>query len=155
MIMMIMMICALCTQCPICIDACDGGGTFGSCTVHTCHKVEGLPSPDDATTNYLLKHRGLVVFPKKRGGRGVWIHSMVPGWNCIIIFCTKKCLHGSAALPEEAVKGFALKHLSMFRVVTYPLSRIETLLYRVGKNSEAWETIKKLSDSDTKERLNK
>ena len=35
----------------------------------------------------------------------------------------------------------------------YPLSRIESLLYRMGTDSEAWEKIKTLSDHDTKKRL--
>jgi hypothetical protein len=101
---------------------------------------------------YLLKHRGLVVFPNEKGGRGVWIHSMVPGWNCAILFRTNKCLHGSVALPIEDIQGFALNHLSMFQVVTYPLSRIETLLNRITDSRKRDELISK-SDDQTKNRL--
>lgn len=136
------------------IDKVDGGGTFGSCTIHTCHEVDkSLCSTTHKRTKYLLQHRGLVVFPNEKGGRGVWIHSMVPGWNCVIIFRTNKCLHGSVALSEEDIQGFALKHLSMFRVITYPLSKIETLLNRVGTELEKWEELISKSDADTQARL--
>jgi hypothetical protein len=136
------------------IDKCDGGGMLGSCTVHTCHEVESLSSTtDEERIQYLLKHRGLVVFPNEKGGRGVWIHSMVPGWNCAILFRTNKCLHGSVVLPKEDIQGFALKHLSMYRVVTYPLSRIETLLNRIGTDSRKREELISKSDDETKNRL--
>ena len=136
------------------IDKCDGGGMLGSCTVHTCHEVESLSSTtEEERIQYLLKHRGLVVFPNEKGGRGVWIHSMVPGWNCAILFRTNKCLHGSVVLPKEDIQGFALKHLSMYRVVTYPLSRIETLLNRIGTDSRKREELISKSDDETKNRL--
>jgi len=54
------------------INKCDGGRKLGSCTVHTCHVVEksSFYSADDEHNErikYLLKHRGLVVFPNEKG----------------------------------------------------------------------------------------
>ena len=149
---------ALCATSNLHIDKCDGGGMLGSCTVHTCHEVDKSLSysADDENNErieYLLKHRGLVVFPNEKGGRGVWIHSVVPGWNCAILFRTNKFLHGSVALPIKDIQGFALNHLSMYRVVTYPLSRIETLLNRIGTDSRKRDELISKSDDETKIRL--
>ena len=64
------------------VDAWDGGGSLGACTVHTCRRAN--EDDDTKEDGELLKCRGLAVFPRKWGGRGVHVNSMVPGWNCAL-----------------------------------------------------------------------
>jgi hypothetical protein len=137
------------------IDPWDGGGNLGSCTVHTCSTVQDQASPGENGSReaHLLLHRGIVVFPEREGGRGVHIRSMVPGWQCALIFCTHSCLHGSVMLDEQDAQGFSLPHLEMFRVVTYPLRRIEVMLARVSESAQMWDAIARESDEWTRRRI--
>jgi hypothetical protein len=126
------------------VDSWDGGGSLGACTVHTCRRAH----LDDHTEvdEELLRCRGLAVFPRKWGGRGVHVVSMVPGWNCAIFMQTCERFH-EAVLPTQCAK-FGMPSLRMMRVVTYPLRRIERLLERleeepskiddVMQNSHGW-----------------
>ena len=59
------------------VDPCDGGGQAGSCTIHMCHPNACMTAAHESSEH--LRLRGLGVFPSKTGGRGVHIHSMVPG----------------------------------------------------------------------------
>ena len=77
------------------------------------------------------------MFPSAVGGRGVHIHSMVPGWNCALLMRTSSSLHGSVLPNEDALAGFACRHLDMMRVVTYPMTRVETLLERLARDPTA------------------
>ena len=132
------------------VDVMDGGGAAGSCTVHTCHASgEGgwkEPSPPSAGgARRQLRGRGLAVFPTKTGGRGVHIISMVPGWHCAIIMQTGSRLHGSVIVEEPDMVGFALSHLRLMRVVTYPLIQVENLLKRLAQDPEKLEEVRRAS----------
>ena len=81
------------------------------------------------------------------------IRSMVPCWQCALIFCTHSCLHGSVMLDEQDAQGFSLPHLEMFRVVTYPLRRIEVMLARVSESAQMWDAIARESDEWTRRRI--
>ena len=37
----------------------------------------------------------LCIFPSERGGHGVRLPVLIPGWVCVVIFHNGKCLHGS------------------------------------------------------------
>ena len=131
------------------VDVMDGGGAAGSCTVHTCHASgEGgwkEPSPPSVGARRQLRGRGLAVFPTKTGGRGVHIISMVPGWHCAIIMQTGSRLHGSVIVEEPDMVGFALSHLRLMRVVTYPLIQVENLLKRLAQDPEKLEEVRRAS----------
>ena len=137
------------------VDLWDGGGGLGCCTVHTCEeRTPSTASTEEARARerHLLLHRGLVCFPCRTGGRGVHIRSMVPGWHCALLLRTAECLHGSVVLDEQDIAGFALPHLRMFRVVTYPLRRVETMLARVGDKPVLWEDVQRSSDAWVRKR---
>ena len=128
-------------------------------TVHTCEERTRTAATTAVTTEeararerHLLLHRGLVCFPCRTGGRGVHIRSMVPGWHCALLLKTAECLHGSVLLDEQDIAGFALPHLRMFRIVTYPLRRVETMLARIGHKPELWEDLLSSSDAWVRKR---
>lgn len=137
------------------VDTWDGGGDLGTCTVHTCAAAtSAAPRGLDAEgERHLLLHRGLVAFPHREGGRGVLIRSMMPGWHCALLMRTSACLHGSVLLDDSNVAGFALQHLRMYRVLTYPLRRIERMLARVGDTPGMWDEIRDESDEWTRGRM--
>ena len=93
-------------------DTWDGGGEMGSCTVHTCRRVEDTVSHvgDAADERLRLRLRGLACFPTPEGGRGVHIASMVPGWHCAILMQTAKRLHGSVVACESVPRGSPLAY---------------------------------------------
>lgn len=140
------------------VDCWDGGGHVGTCTVHTCCRQEGLP-PGDAHEKRNLECRGLAVFPRTWGGRGVHVMSMVPGWHCAILMRTSERLHGSVMPQEGDMDGFGLLHLDLMRIVTYPLRRIERMLARLStapsqvaevvKVSHAWVCNRMRQDRST------
>jgi hypothetical protein len=127
------------------VDTWDGGGELGACTVHTCQRAPN--SIHDDVDKELLRCRGLAVFPKKWGGRGVHVVSMVPGWNCAILMRTCDRMHGSV-VPSGGSVNFGMPSLKMMRIVTFPMRRIERLVERldaepdkiasVMENSHAW-----------------
>jgi len=137
------------------VDPWDGGGEFGCCTVHACEDLResGTRAPVSTRERHLLLHRGIVVFPQADGGRGVHIRSMVPGWRCALVFKTRTCLHGSVMVDESDRDGLSLTHLDLYRVVTYPLSRIERLLGRAGCDPTAWAQVHEGSDEWTRKRI--
>ena len=55
-------------------------------------------------------------------------------------------------LDEQDIAGFALPHLRMFRVVTYSLRRVETMLARVGDKPVLWEDVQRSSDAWVRKR---
>ena len=120
------------------VDPWDGGGSTGTCTVHTCHNHTDVSHPVDTQ---LLRHRGLAVFPSKGGGRGVHIISMRPGWHCAILMNTDQRLHGSVLPEEEEIGGYAFPSLKMMRVVTYPLKGVERLLARLAQDPDALQEL--------------
>ena len=121
------------------VDPCDGGGRIGTVTVHTCHPHAGnAPMTGSADSREQLSLRGIAVFPRRHGGRGVHIHSMAPGWQCAIIMQTRERLHGSILPDAHLVRGFGLPDLRLMRVVTYPLTAVERLLQRLSEEPEAW-----------------
>ena len=126
------------------VDTWDGGGELGTCTVHTCKTTSGSAEVTERESHLLL-HRGVVVFPRSEGGRGVHIRSVVPGWHCALLLRTSDCLHGSVVLDESDVAGFALPRHEVSRIVTYPLRRIERMLERVGEVPGSWRTIRSKS----------
>ena len=143
------------------IDPWDGGGALGTCTVHVCRRRDkeggwdgsgGWVSPP-ADEERHLACKGVAVFPGKHGGRGVHIHSMVPGWNCAILMRTSCVLHGSVVPEPERLAGFGCRHLDMMRVVTYPLKRVETLLARIARDEEAIAELYNLSDAWVQSRM--
>lgn len=141
------------------VDPWDGGGALGTCTVHTCQRWSH-DVPDVERECELLQLRGLVVFPFPFGGRGVLVHSMVPGWHCAILMRTSHCLHGGVLPCGMEVAGLALSHLRMMRIITYPLSRIETLLRRLAEavsrgDSEAVRVLYSSSDAWVRERMDR
>ena len=121
-------------------DSWDGGGDLGSCTVYVCSEAcnDEPGSSDDAE---LLAHRGVAVFPYRNGGRGVHVCSVVPGWNCAVLFSTANRLHGSVVLEKNDARGFSLPQYDISRVVTYPLTRIETLQQRLSKDPEQLQEV--------------
>lgn len=128
------------------LDPFDGGGELGSVTVHTCRRLERLDS--DARNQRerereadLLAHRGIAVFAESWGGKGVHIHSMVPGWHCALVFRTADQLHGSVFLEQDDTSGFGLEGLEMARVVTYPLKRVDTLLQRLAREPSRYQDV--------------
>ena len=121
------------------VDPWDGGGSTGTCTVHTCHTHTHASHPIDTQ---LLRHRGLAVFPSKGGGRGVHIISMRPGWHCALLMNTDQRLHGSVLPEEDEIRGYAFPSLKMMRVVTYPLKGVETLLTRLAEDPDALEELR-------------
>ena len=142
------------------IDACDGGNPLGSCTIHTCSpSCHTLPEPSPRH----LALRGQAVFPTREGGRGVHVHSMVPGWHCLLIMCTNLRLHGSVvpgsctedgcALDPGEIDGYGLPNLDLMRVVTYPLRKIENLLQRLANDPEKATDIERVSDQGMQRRM--
>lgn len=127
------------------LDTWDGGGSLGACTVHTCSR-RGREGVEHEERN--LQCRGVAVFPRTWGGRGVHVISMVPGWHCAILMRTSDRLHGSVSADEGELDGLSLPHLDMLRIVTYPIRRIERMLERLStvprqvaevvKASHAW-----------------
>ena len=107
----------------------------------------------DDGTDGAIHDAGVAVFPCARGGRGVHIHSMVPGWNCALLMRTSCVLHGSVMPDEGGLAGFACRHLDMMRVVTYPLKRIETLLARLACDHEAVSQLYEHSDAWVRNRM--
>ena len=65
---------------------------------------------------------------------------------------TAEFLHGSVLLDKQDIAGFALPHLRMFRIVTYPLRRVETMLARIGHKPELWEDLLSSSDAWVRKR---
>ena len=124
------------------VDPCDGGGRIGTVTVHTCHPhnphTGNAPMTGLAESSEQLSLRGIAVFPRRHGGRGVHIHSMVPGWQCAIIMQTRERLHGSILPDAHTIRGFGLPDFRLMRVVTYPLTAVERLLQRLSEEPEAW-----------------
>ena len=137
------------------VDAWDGGGELGTCTVHGCFRRLSDDEIDTTREAHLLLHRGLVVFPRADGGRGVHVRSMVPGWCCALVFRTSACLHGSVVLDETDTTGFALPHLRLHRVVTYPLTRIEVLVSRALRSPAMWEAIHAKSEKSIRQRIDR
>ena len=135
------------------VDPGDGGGRFGCCTVASCQPLSRKGTPPTVREKHLLLHRGIAVFPSRNGGRGVHVRSLIPGWNCALLLRTRDCLHGSVVLDESDIAGFALPHYSVFRTVTYPIRRIESLLCRVGETPQLWEEVKASSDETTRNHL--
>ena len=126
------------------VDPCDGGGRAGSCTIHTCHPTNRMAAAHESSEDLSL--RGLAVFPSKTGGRGVHIHSMVPGWHCAILMQTAERLHGSV-VPEEGLRrGVCLQQYQLMRVVTYPLRSVERLMERLAEDPRAWPAVLARSD---------
>ena len=145
------------------VDSWDGGGQLGTCTVHTCTWDRTRPRPTHEVEKRNLALRGIACFPYVHGGRGVHVHSMVPGWQCILLIRTSNSLHGSVvpcAIDSEtgratplSIEGLALPELEMMRVVTYPLKRVETLLHRLGEDPSKAEELERVSDSVMRERM--
>jgi hypothetical protein len=127
------------------VDPWDGGGSLGTCTVHTCSRLDGAPPLDPSHEDRHLECRGTAVFPHKWGGRGVHVMSMVPGWNCAILMRTSDRLHGSVMPGEGEEEGFGLPRVDMLRVVTYPLRRIERLVERLS--SEPSQVVRVVEES--------
>ena len=123
------------------VDTWDGGGELGCCTVHTCQITSGSAGVTERESHLLL-HRGVVVFPRSEGGRGVHIRSVVPGWHCALLMRTSDCLHGSVVLGESDIEGFALPRHSVSRIVTYPIRRLERMLERIGEAPSIWHEIR-------------
>ena len=138
-------------------DKFDGGGDLGTVTIHTCHRkpkpCTNTEDEIDHRESKLLAHRGTAVFATSTGGRGVHIHSMVPGWHCALVFCTSTRLHGSLFLGATERKGFSLPSLDMLRVVTYPLSRIERLMERIAEEPAQLEELYNRSHKWIQERI--
>ena len=101
----------------------------------------------------LLAYRGLAVFPRKEGGRGVHIESMVPGWHCALLMQTSERLHGSVLPDVTVLPGLALSHLRCMRVVTYPLKRVEELQKRLAAYPSQMTVVKERSDAWMHERM--
>lgn len=138
------------------VDSFDGGHRLGAVTVHTCHHSEGGVGGEDHACyrdSRHLAHRGVAVLAGKTGGRGVHIHSMVPGWHCAFVFRTRELLHGSIFLGVEERRGFALPGFDFTRVVTYPLRRVETMLERLGEDPGRFEELHSQSHEWVKKRV--
>ena len=137
------------------VDPWDGGGDLGCCTVHVCSRraEHTIGDMSEERERHLTLHRGLAVFPHANGGRGVHIRSMVPGWQCALLFRTRECLHGSVLLAKRELAGFGLPQLDMMRVLSYPFSRVERLLRRAAEEPGAWRAIWEGSDSRTRARI--
>jgi len=56
-------------------------------------------------------------------------------------------------VDESDRDGLSLTHLDLYRVVTYPLSRIERLLRRAGCDPTAWAQVHEGSDEWTRKRI--
>ena len=135
------------------VDPCDGGGSIGTVTVHTCHPhARKAPMTSVAESREQLRLRGLAVFPCGNGGRGVHINSMVPGWHCAIIMQTRERLHGSIQPDEDLIRGFGLPDFRMMRVVTYPLHSVERLLQRLADDPHSWSAVLARSDKRIQQR---
>ena len=129
------------------VDPCDGGGSTGTVTVHTCHAhAQNAPMASAAESREQLRLRGLAVFPLRNGGRGVHINSMVPGWHCAMVMQTSERLHGSIQADEHLPRGFGLPDFRLMRVVTYPLRSVERLLERLAEDPHAWPAVLARSD---------
>ena len=125
------------------VDPCDGGGSLGTVTVHTCHAhAQNATMAAAAESREHMRLRGLAVFPLRNGGRGVHINSMVPGWHCAIIMQTSERLHGSIQADKHLVRGLGLPDFRIMRVVTYPLKAVERLLQRLAEEPEAWPRLR-------------
>ena len=101
----------------------------------------------------LLLHRGLAVFPDRKGGRGVHIRTLHPGWQCALLMRTSACLHGSVVLDPSDLAGLSMPDYRILRVVTYPLRRIENLLARSAEMSHMWDEIRACSDETIRKRM--
>ena len=62
-------------------------------------------------------------------------------------------MHGSVVLDMKDLAGYALPHLDMFRVVTYPLSRIERMIARVERDQDILNEVLERSDKWTQRRI--
>lgn len=158
-----------CSVSDLHVDRCDGGGTLGSCTVHTCLPAfangEVVDGGVDIAIDGRLAARGLAVFPGCTGGRGVHLYSMVPGWQCIIMMQTNSRLHGSVVscgvdevdglpVPSQLSSEVSeLENLEMTRVLTYPLKRIELLLKRLAKDADGAARLELASDKHLQSRM--
>ena len=115
--------------------------------------VESFPPPAASLERRQLGGRGLAVYPTRTGGRGVHIMSMVPGWHCAILMQTGSRLHGSVVVDESDVGGFALSHLRLMRVVTYPLKMVENLLKRLAQEANKLEDVRRASEEWVAKRM--
>ena len=61
--------------------------------------------------------------------------------------------YGSVVLDEMDTAGFALPHLRLHRVVTYPLKRIEVLVSRAMRSPAMWEAIHARSEKCIQQRI--
>ena len=137
------------------VDPWDGGGGLGSCTLYSCLPLSDSCPPLTERMRHLLLHRGLAVFPRRDGGRGVHIGTIRPGWHCALLTSTCDCRHGSVVLDPADLTGFSLPDLSVFRVVAYPLRRIESLLARAGAMPHLWDEIRTHSDESVRKRIDR
>ena len=78
---------------------------------------------------------------------------MVPGWHCAILMQTGSRLHGSVVVDESDVGGFALSHLRLMRIVTYPLIMVENLLKRLAQEANKLEDVRRVSEEWVAKRM--
>ena len=137
------------------VDTGDGG-ISGS--LYSCHQTDDEIVPEDVVT--ALRWRDLVVFPGihrfqgkglQRGGRGVRISVLRPGWFCWVFFKTMDCLHGGVTQDSEEIHcqnsrtifnpvyrvSMQLPGLDCMRCITYKIKAILTMIDRLSASRAA------------------
>ena len=101
----------------------------GGSTLHVdkcdCNHLDGniimYLNPMEASFN----GTNLLVFSSPTGGKSVEIPTMVPGYACVVVLQSSKCLHGSA-FPEPPFKSdtFSSEGKMAVRTVLYSLKNV-------------------------------
>ena len=139
------------------VDTMDGsiGGSLGTMALYVLHASGGGGGVDDRT----LGSRDIAVFPPGRGGRGVRVRVLCPGWICALMFDTSKSVHGGVTLDSSDDGAqhtlYLPSQLAALRVITYPLSRIQTLLQNLVGDLTAGKVLEEESDARLRDRMHK
>ena len=116
---------------------------MGCMTQYICHLRAGARESHGGSA---LAYRDLVVFPTRKGGRGVRVRLAQPGWTCLLFMRTSECLHGGVTpAPECYPRTLSLGgDVRLIRIVTYPLAAVEHLLERASRETDA-DVVERLS----------
>ena len=116
------------------VDAMDGTD-LGNANIYACFpQQDPRVSPDAGDVHvHVLEGNDVCVFPSRRGGRGVQVRTMIPGWICVMIFETRLCLHGTAC-PADVMSFVECRRQIAGRIgvrcIPYPLRPLINLLSR-------------------------
>ena len=114
------------------VDSMDGGVPV---TLYSCEK-EARVDEISEESKCALRWRDVAVLSGKRGGRGVRVEVMRPGWCCLLFMETSKRMHGGVTKSRDDDRSMETHGLQEMRCVTYPLARILGLVERLAKNPE-------------------